>query len=91
MADRTIVVSASRLLWRGFVVVPTDRKSRDGMAVNGLFAVARAIPRAMASKVPARAVAVIDANAGKESWPEALRAQLDPLPELLAAFGLGVV
>ena len=91
MADRTLVVSATRLLWRGFFVVPTDRKSRDGMPVNGLFAVARAIPRVMASKMPARAVAVVDANAGKEAWPEALRAQLAPLPELLAAFGLRVV
>lgn len=91
MADRTLVVSATRLLRRGFFVVPTDRMSRDGMPVNGLFAVARAIPRSMASKVPARAVAVIDADAGKEPWPEALRVQLGSLPELLAAFGLRVV
>ena len=55
MADRTLVVSATRLLWRGFFVVPTDRTSRDGVAVNGLFAVARAIQRAVAFKLPARA------------------------------------
>jgi DNA polymerase-1 len=91
MADRTIVVSATRLLWRGFFVVPTDRRSRDGMPVNGLFAVARAIPRVMASKVPARAVAVVAANGAQEAWPEALRAQLAPLPELLETFGLRVV
>ncbi len=91
MADRTLVVSATNLMARGFLVVPTDRKARDGSPVNGLFAVARAIPRTMAFKTPARAVAVIDAGAGSESWPELLRAQLAPLPELLAAFGLPVV
>ncbi len=92
MAERTLVVSATNLLARGFMVVPTDRKARDGTPVNGLFAVARAIPRTVAFKMPARAVAVVDAEAGKGApWPELLRAQLAPLPELLAALGLRVV
>jgi len=91
MAARALVVSATGLLWRGFHVVPTDRRSRDGAPVNGLFAVARAIARTIDYKMPARAVAVIDANAAKEPWPELLRAQLAPLPELLQAFGLRVV
>ena len=91
MADRTLVVSASRLLWRGYFIVPTDRMSRDGMPVNGLFAVARAIQRALDFKVPTRAVAVVDAGAANEPWPEPLRAQLAPLRELLAGFGLPLV
>jgi len=88
MPDRTLVVSATNLLCRGFLVVPTDRRSRDGAPVNGLFAVARAIPRVMAYKTPARAVAVVDADAGSQPWPELLRAQLAPLRGLLAALGL---
>jgi len=91
MPDRTLVVSATNLLSLGFLVVPTDRKSRDGAPVNGLYAVARAIPRVMAFKTPARAVAVIDADAGSQPWPELLAAQLAPLPGLLAALGLHVV
>ena len=91
MPDRTLVVSATNLLSRGFLVVPTDRKSRDGAPANGLYAVARAIPRAVASKTPARAVAVIDAGARNQPWPELLAAQLAPLPGLCAALGLHVV
>ena len=37
-----ILRDRSELLWRGFQLVPTDRKSRAGEPVNGLFAVARA-------------------------------------------------
>ena len=91
MPDRTLVVSATNLLSRGFLVVPTDRKTRDGAPANGLYAVARAIPRAVASKTPARAVAVIDAGARNQPWPELLAAQLAPLPGLCAALGLHVV
>jgi len=91
MSDRTLVASATNLLSRGFQVVPTDRRSRDGSPANGLFAVARAIARVMTFKTPARAVAVIDTNARHEPWPELLRAQLVPLPGLLAALGLHVV
>lgn len=91
MSERTLVASATNLLARGFLVVPTDRKSRSGEPVNGLFAVARAIQRVMAFKRPARAVAVIDANAPAATWPAILAAQLPALPGLLRALGLHVV
>jgi DNA polymerase-1 len=62
--------------------------------VTGLFAVARALHRALAMRTPARAVAVVDAaapNVGPTPWPEILVAQLPLLPELLAALGLQVI
>jgi DNA polymerase-1 len=94
--DRTLVASATNLLARGFLVVPTDRRSRAGEPVNALFAVARAIHRVMAFKLPARAVAVIDERiedtaAPAAGWPAILREQVAPLPGLLSALGLGVV
>ncbi len=91
MPDRTLVASATNLLARGFLVVPTDRKSQAGDPVNGLFAVARAIERVLAFKAPARAVAVIDADAPMPSWPEILKQQVASLPALLQALGLQVV
>ncbi|MBL9023468.1 MAG: hypothetical protein JNL21_14820 [Myxococcales bacterium] len=91
MPERTLVASATNLLARGFLVVPTDRTSRDGQPVNGLFAVARALHRAIGFRRPARAVAVVEKDAGSSAWPEALRAQLGPLPELLRTLGLTVV
>ncbi|MDX2090739.1 MAG: DNA polymerase [Kofleriaceae bacterium] len=91
MPDRTLVASATNLLARGYLVVPTDRKSRAGDPVNGLFAVARAIHRVMAFKEPARAIAVIDADAPDPKWPALLAAQLPVLSELLAALGVHVV
>ena len=50
MAQRTLVASATNLLARGFLVVATDRKARDGSPVNALFAVARAIHRVIAHR-----------------------------------------
>ena len=91
MAERTLVASATNLLARGFLVVPTDRKDKSGDPVNGLFAVARAIHRVMAFKTPARAIAVIDADAPFETWPEILKLQLPHLPGLLSALGFSVV
>ncbi len=91
MPDRTLVVSATNLLARGFLVVPTDRKSRDGAPVNALFAVARAIHRVMAFKRPARAIAVIDTAPNDAAWPAILKTQLGPLPELLRTLGIAVV
>ena len=89
MPDRTLVASAANLLARGYLVVPTDRKSRAGEPVNALFAVARAIVRATAFKQPAHAVAVIGrAQAG---WPPILSAQYPKLAELVRALGLPVV
>lgn len=91
MPGRTLVVSATNLLARGFLVVPTDRKSSDGAPVNALFAVARAIHRAVALRTPTRAVAVIDAAPRDASWPAILKSQLPLLPELLETLGLHVV
>src|SRR5438067_13143599 len=89
MSDRMLIASAANLLARGYLVVPTDRKSRAGEPVNALFAVARAIERAIAFKLPARAVAVV--GPAQAAWPPILAAQLAPLPELLRALGLRVV
>src|SRR5687767_9442704 len=82
MPDRTLIVSATNLLARGFLVVPTDRKSTDGAPVNALFAVARAIHRVMAFKTPKRAIAVIDTQPNAAAWPAILKEQLPMLPEL---------
>lgn len=89
MSDRTIVVSATNLLARGFLVVPTDRRSPAGVPVNGLYAVARAIQHTVTWKVPARAVAIIDL-AGRQ-WPELLEPQLPLLKPLLESLGFDVV
>jgi DNA polymerase-1 len=95
MTQRTLVASATNLLARGYLVVPTDRKALDGRPVNALFAVARAIQRVLALRTPTRALAVIerapDTASATAAWPELLNAQLARLPELLAALGLGVV
>jgi DNA polymerase-1 len=91
MADRTLVVAATNLLARGFMVVPTDRRAPDGGVVNGLFAVARGVSRGVAFKTPARAVAVVGANVATDKWPPILAEQLAKLPDLLAALGLHVV
>jgi len=91
MPDRTLIASATNLLARGFLVTPTDRVSRAGQPAGALFSVARAVQRALAFKLPARAVAVIDAGAAQRPWSPLLSAQLAPLPGLLAAMGLHVV
>jgi hypothetical protein len=89
MSDRTLLVSATNLLARGFLVVPTDRRSRTGAPVNGLYAVARAVLHVVEWKVPARAVAIVDR--GSRAWPELLVPQLDELAGLLRVLGLPVV
>ena len=89
MAERTLVVSATNTLARGYLLVPTDRVSRAGEPVNGLFAVARAIQRVLTFKRPARAVAVIEQDA--QLQPALLAAQLPALPGLLEALGMHVV
>jgi DNA polymerase I len=83
------VVSATNTLARGYMVVPTDRVSRAGDPVNGLFAVARAIERVLTFKRPARAVAVIEQDV--KLAPPQLAAQVPALPELLQALGIEVV
>ena len=91
MPDRTLIASASNVLARGYFAVPTDRRSPAGEPVNALFAVARALTRAIAFKVPARAVAVIDAAVPRPEWPEILRQQVARLPALLETMGLSVL
>ena len=89
MSERTLIVSATNLLARGFLVVPTDRRSRAGAPVNGLYAVARAVLHVLPWKLPARAVAIVD-RSGRD-WPDLLVPQLDALPPLLRTLGLTVV
>jgi DNA polymerase-1 len=89
VGERTLIASATNLLWRGFQVVPTDRKSPAGEPVNGLFAVARALTRVIAFKEPARAVALV--GPVQPAWPELLKKQWAPLAGLLRGLGLQVV
>ncbi|MDQ3263745.1 MAG: DNA polymerase [Myxococcota bacterium] len=89
MTERTLIVSATNLLARGFLVVPVDRRSPTGEPVNGLFAVAQAVLHVIGWKVPARAVAIVDR--GGRTWPALLAPQLEALPALLRALGLTVV
>ena len=91
MADRTLIVSATNTLVRGYHLVPVDRRSDKGATVNGLFAVTRGLLKAIAFKVPARAVAVIDTNAPFPGWPQTLTEQLPTLAPLMRAFGIPVV
>ncbi|MFL5322584.1 MAG: DNA polymerase [Myxococcaceae bacterium] len=89
MSERTLILSATNVLARGFLVVPTDRRSRDGAPVNGLFAVASAVLQALSWKAPSRAIAVIDRKS--RDWPELLVPQLERLPQLLEVLGFRVV
>src|SRR6185436_12647325 len=91
MSERTLIVSAANLLARGYLTVPTDRRSGAGEPVNALFAVARALQRVIAFKVPARAVAVLDEAASERGWVPLLAAQLPRLGPLLEGHGIGVV
>jgi DNA polymerase-1 len=91
MSPRTLVLSATNTLARGYLVVPTDRRSPGGAPVNALYAVTRAVARALAFKVPERAVAVIDAGAPRAGWPPILADQVAGLEPLLAALGLPAV
>jgi len=91
MPERTLIVSATNVLARGYYVVPTDRRNERGDPVNGLFAVTRGLLRAMSFKLPARAVAIVDADAPRPGWPDLLKAQIPLLTPLLRAHGLDVV
>lgn len=88
--DRALIVSATNLLCRGWLVVPSDRKSPSGKPVNGLFAVARALDRAVAWKAPALGVAIIDPKAC-DGKPAALGEQLPELERLVSTLGFRVV
>ncbi len=83
------MLSATNVLARGFLVVPTDRRSRAGVPVNGLYAVARSVLHVLGWKTPARAVAIVDRQG--RAWGEPLLPQLELLPRLLRALGLSVV
>src|SRR5687767_12328086 len=91
MSERTLIAAATNILASGFQVIPTDRRGKAGEPVNALFAVARAIQRVLAFKLPARAIAVVDTAAPLAKWPELLRGQLPELPELLRTLGFHVV
>ena len=88
---RTLVVSATNLLARGFLVVATDRAGKDGAPVNALFAVARALHRVIGHKAPTRTIAIVEPKPAGAEWPAALDAQLLRLPALLGALGLHVI
>ena len=85
MPDRTLIVSGTNTLARGYYAVPVDRPH------NALFAVARGLIKAIAFKVPARAVVVIDTAAPFASWAPGLKTQLPQLAPLVRAFGFHVV
>ncbi|HEX5061373.1 MAG TPA: DNA polymerase [Kofleriaceae bacterium] len=89
--DRTLIVSATNVLARGYYAVPIDRKAPNGEPTNALFAVARALDKALAFKLPTRAVAVVESQPALDAWPEILRQQLPRLVPLLQALGLPVV
>ena len=91
MTRRTFVVHASSLLARGFIAESPDRRSDDGKPTNALFALSRALRRALAFKTPDLAVAVMDADPPDAEWPALLKEQLAPLPALLEAHGIHVV
>src|SRR5678815_1964375 len=91
MSERTLILSATNVLARGYYAVPTDRTSTQAEPVNGLFAVTRAVLRAFAFKLPARAVAVIDSAAPRPEWPPLLQPQVALLAPLCAALGLHTV
>ena len=91
MPDRTLIASGTNILARGYYAVPVDRRSESGATVNALFAVTRGLVKAIAFKIPARAVAIIDTNAPFPGWPPLLKEQLPMLVPLLRAFGVHVV
>lgn len=91
MTARTLIAAASNLLARGFQVVPTDRQSKDGAPVNGLYAVARALHKTLAMKEPDHAIALVDKNARTRGYPELLVAQLELLPTLCRTLGFTVI
>ena len=90
MARRALVAHGGNLLARGFFTTTSDRMTDGGEPTNALFAVAGALSRALASKEPAIAVAVIEPTTD-ESWPAPLQAQGARLAELFEAHGFVVV
>ena len=91
MPERTLVASATNMLARGYYAVPIDRRSPAGTPTNALFAVARGLAKAIAFKLPARAVAIVDTAAPFAGWPPLLTEQLPMLAALVRAFGVTVV
>ncbi|NUP08920.1 MAG: hypothetical protein HOW73_22965 [Polyangiaceae bacterium] len=91
MARRTLVVLASHLLTRGYLVVETDRKNEANLPTNGLYALTGALVRALGFKTPDCAVAVLDGCLDASTLPPLLKPQVERLPSLLEAYGLHVV
>lgn len=88
---RALVVHASHLLARGYLLVTTDRKNDAGEPTNALFALTQALVRAIAWKAPDVAVAVVDDGLELGALPPDLARQHERLPGLLEAHGLTVV
>ncbi len=91
MARRTLVVHASHLLARGYLVVSTGRATESGEPTNALFALTQAILRALAFKEPDVAVAVLELGDDGPAPPALLAPQIVRLPSVLRALGLHVV
>jgi len=90
MTRRVLVAHASNLLARGFLTSASDRMAENGQPTNALFAVARALLRALAFKEPEFAVAVIDAEPNDAS-PPLLKQQAERLAEVFTIHGMRVV
>src|SRR5258707_439818 len=91
MAGRTLIVSPTKVLARGFLVIPTHRRSPSGDPVNALFSVARGVLRGIAFKTPARAISVVESEPAIGAWSPILRDQLPHLAELVRALGCHVI
>lgn len=91
MTHRTLVVHATHLLARGFLVVSTDRKSGSGEATNALYAATRAILRALTFKQPQSAVAILDSEVDPDKVPKLLAPQLAVWPSVLETLGFHIV
>lgn len=91
MSRRTLIVHATHLLARGFLVVSTDRKGSAGEATNALYASTRAILRALTFKEPHCAIAVLDSELDPDKVPKLLVPQLEALPGVLETLGFQLV
>ncbi len=89
MPPRTLVVHATHLLRRGFLVVSTDRRNDAGMPANALYALTHALRRALAFKTPDYAVAVVEPDPVADA--PLLATQLEALAALLKLHGVSVV
>ena len=89
MDGRALVVHATDVLLRGFHTAATDMQAPDGTPTNALHALTGGLRRALAFKIPDRAVAVL--QAGELDGPDLLIAQTPRLPSLIETHGIQVV